>query len=341
MAAFGAGWVTTHRHLAAMRRHGGFTIEVVADRRAERAREAARRFGIPRAVQAERVDELGAQVDAVTCGTAPFAHYRVVDSALEHGLPVLTEKPFTMTVAEGESLVAKARERQLPLCVVHNFQFARSVGELREWMADGRLGSVKAVRALQLSNPRRRLPEWFDELPLGLFYDESPHLIYLVRAVAGQALEPLDATVHPSTIGSARTPAQIDAQLRAGSVPVSLHMNFEAPVSEWQVLVLGDRGLAMVDIFRDIAIYAPNDGGHGALEVLRTSLSSTWRHWLGYLRSGPGHVRGRLLYGNDEVFARFHAAVRSGQPARDIDGERALEVLRLQHWILEAGGATG
>ena len=163
---------------------------------------------------------------------------------------MLTEKPFTMTVEEGEELVALAREQGRVLAVVHNFQFARSVLRLRRWMEQGRIGQLRAVWAIQLSNPARRLPTWFDELPFGLFYDESPHLIYMTRALAGGDLEPVSVTVHPSTRGLENTLAQIDAQMRSGEVPVSIQMNFEAPVSEWHVAAIGDRGIGTVDLFR-------------------------------------------------------------------------------------------
>ena len=50
---------------------------------------------------------------------------------------------------------------------------------------------------------------------------------------------------------------------------------------------------------------------------------------------GPLHLAGRLLYGNDEVFARFHAAATGGTALKDISAKDALEVLRMQHEILE------
>jgi scyllo-inositol 2-dehydrogenase (NADP+) len=339
VACFGAGWVTTHRHIPTMRRHGGFEVAAIVDRRPERSQEAAEKLGIPRHAGAESVGELdfAEEIDAITCGTAPFAHHRVIGSALAAGKHVLTEKPFTMTVEEGEELVSLAREQGKVLAVVHNFQFARSVERLRRWMDGGKIGRVRAVWAIQLSNPARRLPPWFDELPFGLFYDESPHLIYMARALAGGDLDPVSVTVHPSTRGLENTPAQIDAQMRSGEVPVSIQMNFEAPVSEWHVAAIGDRGIGTVDLFRDIAVYTPNDGDHKALEVLRSSASSSWHHWRGYLGSGLKHVRGTLRYGNDEVFRRFHGAVLTGESPEAIDGLDALAVLKIQHWILEAG----
>jgi hypothetical protein len=126
--------------------------------------------------------------------------------------------------------------------------------------------------------------------------------------------------------------------MRAGDVPVSIQMNFEAPVSEWHVAVMGEKGMGVVDLFRDIAVFTPNDGDHKAREVIRTSASATWHHWLGYLRSGPGHMLGNLRYGNDQVFGRFYDAILTGKAPEGISGQDALAVLRVQHWILEARG---
>ena len=339
MASFGAGWVTTHRHIPTMRRHGGFEVAAIVDRRPERAQEAAARLDIPRHAAAEEVGQLdfADQIDAITCGTAPFAHHRVIRSALELGKHVLTEKPFTMTVEEGRSSSPSPAERGCTLAVVHNFQFARSVLRLRRWMEQGRIGRMRAVWAIQLSNPARRLPTWFDELPFGLFYDESPHLIYMTRALAGADLDPVSVTVHPSTRGLENTPGadrRPDARRRpAGVDPDELR----GAVSEWHVAAIGDRGIGTVDLFRDIAVYTPNDGDHRALEVLRSSASSSWHHWRGYLGSGLKHMRGTLRYGNDEVFRRFHHAVLTGTCPEAIDGLDALAVLKIQHWILEAG----
>ena len=338
VASFGAGWVTENRHVPAMREHGGFDVVALVDRRIERARRAAERLGVPHAFAGATahdvpdLDDLG--VDVVTCGTAPFNHFEVVASALDSGRHVITEKPFTMTVAQGELLVARARESRRQLAVVHNFQYAPSVQRVDRWVRRGRLGRVRAIWAAQLSNPRRRLPAWYDDLPLGLFYDESPHLLYLVAHFAGRVPDIESVAVVPSTTRPpSRTPAQITVQC-SRPLPVTITMNFEAPVSEWHVTLFGEHGAAVVDVFRDIAVWVPNDGLHETWSVLGTSLRASLGHWVGYLRSGPKHLRGDLRYGNDEVFRRFARAIEFGDPPFGITGEDALTVLRAQHEII-------
>ncbi len=341
VAVVGLGWVATHRHLPAMARHGGFEVVGLIDRHpgtAERA-AAAHRCG-----RSHHGDDLEAvpwldEVDAVVVATSPFTHHRLIQAALRRGKHVLTEKPFAMSVAEGEELVAASRQAQRVLAIVHNFQFARSTRRLLRDLEQGALGAVRGLIARQYGNPARRLPTWYQQLPLGLFYDESPHLLYLLRRLSPGRLELLACDIFPSTSGNA-TPALIQAQYASAGadgarLPVTLSLHFESPVSEWHVAVLGERGAGIVDVFRDIYVRLPNDGEHNTLSVVRTSLAATWAHWSQHLTRGPLHVTGRLRYGNDEVYARFHAAATAGAPLAGISPDDALEVLRMQHEILD------
>ena len=337
VAAVGLGWVTLHRHLPALRSTEGARVVGVVDRQPGRAAAVAAQHGIARHHEGSSLAAIPwlDEVDAFSIGTAPMSHAALVREALELGRHVITEKPFAMQPAEGEALVALAAARGRTLAIVHNFQFARSVRALRSDLAAGRFGRIRFVSALQLGNPARRLPDWHEELPLGLFYDESPHLLYLLRALSPGPLEFVRAEVHPSTLGK-RTPAWISAHYVAGAeaIPVKLNLAFEAPLSEWHVSVAGERALGDVDVFRDIYVHVPNDGAHTAWPVLRTSLAATWAHWVGHLKSGPAHLAGRLRYGNDEVFRRFAQAARRNEAPADIGPQEALAVLKMQHDII-------
>lgn len=337
VAAVGLGWVTLHRHLPAMRRDPAFEIVGVIDRRPGHARAVAERLGFAHHHAADRLAGVPwlEEVDAFIIGTSPGAHAALIREALSLGRHVLTEKPFVVDPADGDSLVALAREKGRVLAVVHNFQFARSTRKLLHDLRSGRYGALRFIHARQLGNPQRRLPAWYEQLPLGLFYDESPHMFYLLRALAPQPLRFLRAEVHPSTCGK-RTPAWICAHYAAGAqeIPVKLDMAFEAPLSEWHVSVGGEHCFGDVDVFRDIYIRLPNDGLHTTWPVLRTSLVATLSHWMQHLVSGPRHLAGSLRYGNDEVFRRFAAAVRSSSDPEGIGPDDALAVLRMQHEII-------
>lgn len=336
----GLGWVSTHRHLPALMRDPRFEVVGLADRHGELAAQWAAKLGLRAHCAASRIEDIGwlNEVDAIDVVTAPMAHHGLIRDALAAGKHVITEKPFAMSVAEGEELVALSRAADRRLAIVHNFQFASSAQKLLRDMDSGAIGTVRAISAVQWGNPGRRLPTWYEQLPAGLFFDESPHLLYLVRRLAGAPLELASVDSCASTLGH-RTPASIDASYRArtaaGTIPVTVSCRFEAPLSEWHVAVLGDKGAGIVDVFRDIYLRLPNDGAHTTSTVLRTSWRATAMHWARHFVNGPLHLSGRLLYGNREVFRRFAQAIDEGRDAQGIGPDDALAVLRMQHDIID------
>ena len=341
VASVGLGWVTTNRHLVTMEENSSYEIIGVIDRRPGRAEAIAKERGYANFYQGDSLEKIPwlDRVNIVTVGTCPHSHYHLIKSALKLGKHVLTEKPFVMTLAEGEELVALAKKQGLTLGIVHNFQFASSTQRLLRDLQSGCFGKIKAIVAQQLSNPNRRLPVWYEELPLGLFYDESPHFFYLVSRLAPGPLQLLKCDIHPSTLGLV-TPAAIAIQYRCDSqneatIPLTINMNFEAPVSEWHLTVYGEHYMGDIDIFRDIYIRLPNDGLHTTKTVIRTSALATWQHWAQHFTSGVKHLTGNLRYGNDVIFDRFATAVIQGKNPAEISPEDALRVLKMQHEVIQ------
>lgn len=337
-AAIGAGWVTGARHIPSLLRSKRCRVVGVVDKHLERAQQLAARYRLLHAADSLDAPWLES-VAACTVGVSPRSHFEVVSNLLERGKHVLMEKPMCLTVADGERLVQLAEEKRRVLALVHNFQFARSAMKAKTKLARGAWGKVTAIHGFQLSSPARRLPTWYEDLPLGLFYDESPHLIYLLRAFGGE-ITFRRAWLTPSSLDKV-TPAILQVECEASGIPATLFMNFEAPVSEWQLMVLTEKGAAIIDVFRDILVFVPHDGLHTAHDVVRSSWSLLWGHALGFIRSGVRMLSGSLLYGNDEVVKRFLDAVEGKAKLQDIDAASGLEVLRLQHAILEAVSAKG
>lgn len=328
VVAVGAGWVTLHRHLPSIATTPTLKLVGVVDRDPARAERAALAHRVRHA--ASLADPALGDFDAVTIGTAPPSHGVLVREALSLGKHVLVEKPFAMDPHEADELVALARERDRILAVVHNFQFARSVSAARRHVAEGTFGALRGVVGLQLSNDRRRLPTWYRELPGGLFYDESPHFFYLVRAFLGDA-RVTDASFVPSLDPRDNTPRSAHIDLLSGDRFATLDMRFAAALSEWQLLVLCDRATLACDIFRDILAIVPDDGLHRPSQIMRSSLRATVDHWVGVITSGARLATGRLDYGNGEVFRRFATAVATGIPPDGISAEDGRAVVRTMH----------
>ena len=335
LAVVGLGWVATARHIPAILRNPDCRLHGVIDRDPAKAAAMAARFNIPHHAASLTLRDVPwlDQVDAVTIGAPPSTHSDLACAALAASKHVLTEKPFALSVAEGATMLAAAAGAQKILAVVHNFQFARAVARLERDIAAGKLGTIKWITAQQLGNPRRRLPAWYPQLPLGLFYDESPHFFYLLRRLAGMlALQ--DAVAWGRQTAN-NTPDEIRLVYRTSqNMPVTVTCNFVSPLSEWTLMVGGDQALGIVDIFRDFYLRLPQDGTHGLPQIISTSLHTTLQHWAQYIPNGIAYLRGRLDYGNDEVLRRFVASIASGQPPDAINAADAQAVLTLQHEVI-------
>jgi predicted dehydrogenase len=336
VAVVGLGWVGTHRHLPWLRAAPGVELVGVIDHSEARVDQARAAFRVPNGAAADRpagVPWLD-QVDAVTIATPPATHDVLARAYLLAGKDVLLEKPMALEVDAARELAELATSQGRVLAIVHNFQFARSTLRLQRLLAAGGLGVIRALWGAQLSNPERRLPDWYDSLPLGLFYDESPHFFYLVRSLLG-AQPVLDLVHHIPSATGRHTPAAITLLMHAGSVPVQIAMNFEAPVSEWHFALIGSEKMAVLDIFRDALVVIPNDHQHLGRNVLATTAHAITSHIGGVAGSGVRNVTGRLAYGNDVVIARFIEACRTRVPPNDISADDGVDVVRLQHAVLD------
>lgn len=334
IAVIGAGWVGTQRHLPVLGSDARFKVIGVIDRDRVRAESTARTFGLERSAGCESLAEVPwlNELQAVSIATAPVGHAPLLAEAREAGLHALTEKPFTLDIQDARHASAPGRT---VIAVMHNFQFARSASQLWKDLDGGRLGEVKAVDALQWSNHRRRLPEWYEQLPMGLFFDESPHLLYLLRRLA-PAMRLEMAHVSPSRSSQA-TPSSVMARYTSGhpgDFTITMSVSFVSAVSEWFIAVHGTEGIGLIDLFRDIYVRVPNDGRHRTLDVLRTSFEATSHHWWGFATSGYLHARKRLFYGVDEVVRRFGDAIAAGRDPVDCGRVDALAVRELQEEIV-------
>ena len=75
-------------------------------------------------------ESLLGQVDAVSVVVPTTHHHRVAKTFLEHDIPVLVEKPITLSVSEADELVQLSESRGLPLQVGHIERFNPAFEEL-------------------------------------------------------------------------------------------------------------------------------------------------------------------------------------------------------------------
>ncbi len=128
---------------------------VLVGRDADRVTEAAEQYGWDAAATDWRQVVDRPDVDIVDVCTPGHLHAEVAIAALEAGKHVLVEKPLANSVDEGERMVAAAdaaRGRGAQSMVGFNYRRVPALALARRLIAEGRIGSVRQVRAAYLQD---------------------------------------------------------------------------------------------------------------------------------------------------------------------------------------------
>ena len=324
----GSGWVAENRHVPCWRNVGADIVAVCTQAPPQEARARLK----VEYVTSDLDDLLRLRPDVVSVCSPPQLHLEHAQRIAERGIPILIEKPLVVTVDEAKALEQTLRRTGTPLSPAHSFRFCRATRQALDYLASGAAGDIIHVTGIQLSSFTRRLPTWFSDLPGGLYWDEAPHLVYLMDTFLGKA------RVVSSQVswGDSTTPRTVSAELAGDQATGSLHMIFGSGVSEWHVTIVATNAVIDLDLFRDICVILPPDGGHGRLGVAKVSLSATAQHAAGFLASGWKHLQGKLYYGHDELIRRY--AERLEPPVNVF--EEGLRTVYLTHDILNLAGAA-
>ncbi len=144
-------------------------------------------FGVPHRHPTYEALVRDADVDAVYVSTPHTLHHANTLLALEHGKHVLCEKPFAINARESAEMIAAARSRNLVLIEAMWTRFLPGVVQARQWIADGKIGEVRALMAdfgfRTEFDPQHRL--FNPELGGGALLDVGIYPISLASAIFG------------------------------------------------------------------------------------------------------------------------------------------------------------
>lgn len=132
---------------AALPLAGRASLEAVASRDGQRAREFAGKFGAPRSYT--RYEELAADplIDAVYVATPHGFHAEHAILCLQHGKAVLCEKPMALSARQVQTMVDAARKNQAFLMEAMWTRYLPLIEKILQLIRDRQLGTVKYVRA--------------------------------------------------------------------------------------------------------------------------------------------------------------------------------------------------
>jgi predicted dehydrogenase len=234
LGGWGRDW-----HRRVLPEAGDVRVQGWVDLDPERRRSFVADFAVP----ADRVyADLGAALaahsaEAALVITGIASHAGMVRSAVEAGLHVLVEKPFTASLAEARELVALADQRNQVLVVAQNYRFfpaARTVRTTLNRSAIGRLRHVDIRFRRNVTYPVAG-PDADTSPDTSVLLQVSVHHFDLVRYLIGDIVQ-LSAGRWPLGQVSGSSLSAFDARLElAGGVLVTYSASSAsgAPETPW------------------------------------------------------------------------------------------------------------
>ena len=305
----GAGAQIAATHRMAMRFDDAFTIVAgVLSSDPNRSLSEGAALGIARPypdLAAMFANEAGREdrPDLVAIMTPNHAHPVGCLASLDAGYHVICDKPLANTVAEAAEIVARARQRNLLLCVTHNYSGYPMIRQMRAMVRDGVLGPVHQVQVRYAqgnlgtpatdSDPSLSAAlRWRLDPALGgtsnLMLDVGTHAHQLLNFVTGSDFDRITADLGPSFPGRAFDDTVMIFGRLANGARASL-IATKAATGAPQIL--------------DIEVY----GSEGGLSW-RQQDSQSLIHWQ------PGAAERRLHRGMVDLDPEAEAAMRFPRP---------------------------
>jgi predicted dehydrogenase len=161
------------------------SVDAIAARDPDRARQAAARYGVARVHPSYEALLADPGIDAVYIPLPNGLHGRWTIAALEAGKHVLCEKPFTANAEEACAVAAVAARSDRVVMQAFHYRYHGLTRRMLEIVGSGELGEIRRIEAqfcipLPVANIR-----WELGLAGGALMDTGAYAIHLVRTLAG------------------------------------------------------------------------------------------------------------------------------------------------------------
>jgi len=258
---------------------GSDRCEVTALSRRDREKSAASagEYGIPHAFTATEDLCASDEVDAVFVTSPDALHLPDVLTAIEHGLPVLCEKPLAMNGAEARRMVEAADRAGVLFGVAQIFRFGESVAVFRERSGPGDIGRPLFARA-EFHYPGRNHPRaWLNDPALacgGPIADVGVHCLDALRHILrDEVVEVSTTAVEDEVSAPFEAAALLTLAFSRGTlatIAVSTRRDYRTALE-----ISGDRGIISavdaLNVERPITIESRSETGTTPIERIEIS----------------------------------------------------------------------
>jgi predicted dehydrogenase len=270
----------------------------------------------------DTLEGLLAASEAVVIASTNVDHRRYAEAAAAKGVHVLCEKPLATTIADGRAIVDACRRAGVQLGTAFPVRGSTAVVALKEAIAGGALGRIRAVRA---ANPGQYPGLWFGDKKLaggGAVMDHTVHAADAIRWLLADEFTRVHAEIGSFIYGLDVEDCGIVTLDLAKGAFASIDCSWSRPQTfpTWggvTLHVVGENATVDVDVFRQALTHYDDTTG-----------------------------RTRLLGWGDDLTQRMVAdfvdAILAGRrvPIDGEDGLRALEVAIAAYRSADTGDAV-
>ncbi|MEO7371065.1 MAG: Gfo/Idh/MocA family oxidoreductase, partial [Ilumatobacteraceae bacterium] len=189
----GTSWWAEAMYLPALADHPIGRITAICGRDLERAKSVAAQWSIPDVFTDWKAMIGSGEIDAVIIAAPNETHYEVAMAALDHGLPVLCEKPLGMDVSEAHEMAASARRRDAITMVPFTYRNMPTNQFVKQLITEGYVGRPYHLSMRYFAGyARDGAYAWrFDEEKAGsgILGDLGSHWLDMARWLLGEVTE--------------------------------------------------------------------------------------------------------------------------------------------------------
>lgn len=247
--------------------------------------------------------ELDDKIDFVVISTPNESHYSAAKAFIELGIPVLCEKPMTITIEDAKSLTELAEKMDCPVCINYSYSGYPMITQARHMIENNEIGKVfkvvsEYIQDNQITSNANFKPWHLDPKiagPTACVANIGTHIDYLVRYMTGFEIDEI-STMFSYTLPDKPLETDFSAMVKYDSGAVGTMWGCKTAIGQdcnISVRIYGDKGsISWSHLKPDVLEVATLDGPVQTLVSGRPYLCDDAKR---HIRLSNGQVEGYLL----------------------------------------------
>lgn len=269
----GCGAVTEVKSGPPYQNTQAFKLEAVMRRDLEKAKDFAKRHGVPNYY--DDVEKLiqNPNIDAVYIATPPDTHKLYGLIVAKAGKPCCIEKPLAPSYKDGVDIVNAFKANNVPLFVAYYRRSLPRFLQIQNWLKENEIGEVRHINWI-LTKPASAMDlggeyNWRTDAkiaPGGYFDDLASHGLDLFAYLLGNFEKAAGISTNQQGLYTAKD-AITSSWVHENGITGSATWNFGSFKREDQAAIFGSKGKISFSIFSENDIILENENGIKSLFI--------------------------------------------------------------------------